>query len=131
MIPVTIRKVNTDEILLSDAVLRIVDSENNIIKEIITNGEEYITELEVGSYILQEISAPMGYHLAEDIYFEVSDDSDNIITMVDEEITTLASTGGTGTTVTIVIAIVLGLITVACIYIGKSKSKKLDEKEKD
>ena len=81
---------------LAGAILTITDAEGNIVKD--RNGEELrfaseeqaveITHLPHGKYFLHEEKAPEGYAKAEDVEFELNEDSFNVtVTMVDDPIT--------------------------------------------
>ena len=63
---VIITKVDENKVPLIGAVLRILDSEENIIDEWTTDGTPHEILLPDGNYILREIEAPEGYEIAED-----------------------------------------------------------------
>ena len=108
--------------LLSGAVLRLLDSDSNIIDEWETTDEEHLIYLAPGRYVLQEIKAPNGYLLADELVFKVVANEENTITMENKPISLLAITCGNGTSVSVFIAILFGIIMGITIYIGKKKS---------
>ena len=69
-------------------------------------GQKHETMIKTGEYILREVEAPYGYALADDVRFTVNTDceivvdgkvcQDNLISMVDEELVMLPSTGSNG-----------------------------------
>ncbi len=92
---VEINKVDEEGNGLAGATLVICDSEGNIILDengnprwqFVTDGEPYeIYGIPAGSYLLRELEAPEGYHLAEDVPFVVTGDTDEtvVVTMEDE-----------------------------------------------
>ena len=64
-------KVDKDGNPLVGATLQIIDSEGNVLDEWVSNGEEHISMLPEGDYILREISAPVGYIASADQTFNV------------------------------------------------------------
>ena len=78
-IVVQIGKYSNDDELLPGAKMQLLDSDNKVIEEWITDGNVYTvkTELTIGNtYIIHEVEAPTGYEKAEDIIFTVEDTSD-------------------------------------------------------
>lgn len=73
-------KLDEDGNMLSDATLQIIDFDNNVVDEWVTDGENVHNiygKLIVGEkYILHEEKAPKGYLLADDIEFVVVDTTD-------------------------------------------------------
>ncbi len=63
---VIITKVDENKVPLMGAVLRVLDSEENIIDEWTSDGTPHEILLPDGNYILREIKAPEGYEIAED-----------------------------------------------------------------
>ncbi len=58
---------------LKGSILQIINSTNNdIVDEWTSDGNEHVIELPEGKYIIHEKEAPLGYNLAEDIPFTVS-----------------------------------------------------------
>ena len=56
------------------AELQIVDSEDNILAEWVTDGQPHrIDRLQSGEYLLTETAAPNGYKLAENVRFVVEE----------------------------------------------------------
>ncbi len=83
----SINKVDEDGELLAGAELQILDLSGNIIRDFVTDGNEYQLDgvLEAGkTYVLHEVKAPDGYKVADDIFFTVNKDgSVNSIEMID------------------------------------------------
>jgi surface protein len=127
MVPVAIRKVDDKGNMLTDAVLQILDAENNVVVEFTTTNNDYIVDLLPGAYTLHEISAPSGYAVAEDIEFSVVVGNENIVTMIDKPIAVLTSTGGSGAFITVIMAIALSTLAAMCIYVAKKKSKEISQ----
>lgn len=75
-------KVDEDnnEIKLSNVEFKLFDSEGNVVKKVTTdkNGEAYIDNLQIGSYILKETKTNEGYYLAEDRKIEIKWNETNI-----------------------------------------------------
>ena len=83
----SINKVDEDGELLAGAELQILDLSGIIIRDFVTDGNEYQLDgvLEAGkTYVLHEVKAPDGYKVADDIFFTVNKDgSVNSIEMID------------------------------------------------
>ena len=61
---------------LSGAKLQIIDENNKIVHEWITNGEKTLFDrLPAGDYTLKETSSPQGYDIAEEVKFTVDETS--------------------------------------------------------
>ena len=71
-VSVVTTKVDKEGNPLVGATLQIVDSEGNVLDEWISNGEEHISMLPEGSYILREKNAPVGYIASADQEFNVT-----------------------------------------------------------
>ena len=73
---VYIKKTDEKGEMLSGALLQILDSNKNVVKEFTSKNEATLVEgLAVGKYILHESEAPEGYDKAADIEFEVTLDN--------------------------------------------------------
>ena len=100
-ITIEISKVNVYGEELIGAEMQLIDSEDNVVDEWVSDGTNHVvTELPAGEYTLKEIAAPDGYVIANDIRFTVdvygnvtvenvdskavSDNGDPLITMVDD-----------------------------------------------
>ena len=68
--------------------MQILSEDGNVIEDFVTTNETYTSKnLEAGkSYILRELEAPEGYERAEDIKFTVTEDKDQVIKMVDNDL---------------------------------------------
>lgn len=88
-IPIKVEFTKTDitgENELEGAVLSVIDSEGNLVEKW-TSGKEahQIERLPVGKYILREETAPLGYVIAQDVEFEVTETAEiQKVTMKDE-----------------------------------------------
>lgn len=71
-VEVITKKTDTDGNMLSGAKLQILDSDNNIVDEWISDENPRKTLLPEGNYTLHEVEAPEGYDLAEDIEFTIT-----------------------------------------------------------
>ena len=100
-ITIEISKVNVYGEELIGAEMQLIDSEDNVVDEWVSDGTNHVvSKLGAGEYVLKEIAAPDGYVIAADIKFSVdvygnvtvenvdskavSDNGDPLITMVDE-----------------------------------------------
>lgn len=70
-VAVIITKVDENEEPLEGATLQILDSNNAIVDEWVSDGTKHEVMLLEGEYVLHEKEAPKGYNLAEDISFVV------------------------------------------------------------
>ena len=93
-------KINKTDIFgkeLEGAQLQLQNEDGKILDTWISNNTIHEFEVEAGTYILHETSAPEGYEIATDIYFNVNDDgtitskdveidknNQNLITMIDD-----------------------------------------------
>lgn len=80
----------TGEKELSGAHLSIIDSEGKVIEYWTSEAGKahYVEKLPVGKYILHEESAPLGYKIARDVKFEITETSDiQKVTMKDDYMT--------------------------------------------
>ena len=75
---------------IQDALLQVLDQEENVVAEIKTNGTIHGTDISTfvkgnETYILREVEAPLGYEKAEDIIFTVTGTSEHpqVLQMVD------------------------------------------------
>lgn len=92
---VIITKVDENKVPLVGAILRILDFEENIIDEWITDGTPHEVLLPDGNYILHEIKAPEGYDIAEDQEIIVEAKIANLDAGVDFSETPCQHYGGT------------------------------------
>lgn len=100
-ITIEISKVNVYGEELIGAEMQLIDSEDNVVDEWVSDGTNHVvSKLGAGEYVLKEIAAPDGYVIAADIKFSVdvygnvtvenvdskavSDNGDPLITMVDD-----------------------------------------------
>ncbi|MFR7409701.1 MAG: SpaA isopeptide-forming pilin-related protein [Ruminococcus bicirculans (ex Wegman et al. 2014)] len=100
-ITIEISKVNVYGEELIGAEMQLIDSEDNVVDEWVSDGTNHVvSKLGAGEYVLKEIAAPDGYVIAMDIKFSVdvygnvtvenvdskavSDNGDPLITMVDD-----------------------------------------------
>lgn len=100
-ITIEISKVNVYGEELIGAEMQLIDSEDNVVDEWVSDGTNHVvSKLGAGEYVLKEIAAPDGYIIATDIKFNVdvygnvtvenvdskavSDNGDPLITMVDD-----------------------------------------------
>ena len=100
-ITIEISKVNVYGEELIGAEMQLIDSEDNVVDEWVSDGTNHVvSKLGAGEYVLKEIAAPDGYVIATDIKFTVdvygnitvenvdskavSDNGDPLITMVDD-----------------------------------------------
>lgn len=100
-ITIEISKVNVYGEELIGAEMQLIDSEDNVVDEWVSDGTNHVvSKLGEGEYVLKEIAAPDGYVIAADIKFSVdvygnvtvenvdskavSDNGDPLITMVDD-----------------------------------------------
>lgn len=100
-ITIEISKVNVYGEELIGAEMQLIDSEDNVVDEWVSDGTNHVvSKLGGGEYVLKEIAAPDGYVIAADIKFSVdvygnvtvenvdskavSDNGDPLITMVDD-----------------------------------------------
>lgn len=100
-ITIEISKVNVYGEGLIGAEMQLIDSEDNVVDEWVSDGTNHVvSKLGAGEYVLKEIAAPDGYVIAADIKFSVdvygnvtvenvdskavSDNGDPLITMVDD-----------------------------------------------
>lgn len=100
-ITIEISKVNVYGEELIGAEMQLIDSEDNVVDEWVSDGTNHVvSKLGAGEYVLKEIAAPDGYVIAADIKFsvdvygnvtvenvdskDVSDNGDPLITMVDD-----------------------------------------------
>lgn len=100
-ITIEISKVNVYGEELIGAEMQLIDSEDNVVDEWVSDGTNHVvSKLGAGEYVLKEIAAPDGYAIAADIKFSVdvygnvtvenvdskavSDNGDPLITMVDD-----------------------------------------------
>lgn len=100
-ITIEISKVNVYGEELIGAEMQLIDSEDNVVDEWVSDGTNHVvSKLGAGEYVLKEIAAPDGYFIAADIKFSVdvygnvtvenvdskavSDNGDPLITMVDD-----------------------------------------------
>ena len=88
---VSVLKVDQKGNPLSGATLQIIDQENNVIDEWITNGTPYNPTglIEGQKYTLRELEAPEGFMLAEDIQFTAGEENSLTITMIDNQVSIL------------------------------------------
>ena len=105
VVPLNIEKKNKDGLLIEGAKMEIWSSDGKtcIEKWETIEGQMHETTIKPGEYILREVEAPYGYALADDVKFTVNTDCeivvdgkvcrDNLISMVDEELVMLPSTG--------------------------------------
>ena len=71
-ITIEISKVNVYGEELIGAEMQLIDSEDNVVDEWVSDGTNHVvTELPAGEYTLKEIAAPDGYVIANDIRFTV------------------------------------------------------------
>lgn len=100
-ITIEISKVNVYGEELIGAEMQLIDSEDNVVDEWVSDGTNHVvSKLGAGEYVLKEIAAPDGYVIAADIKFSVdvygnvtvenvdskavSDNGDPLITIVDD-----------------------------------------------
>lgn len=100
-ITIEISKVNVYGEELIGAEMQLIDSEDNVVDEWVSDGTNHVvSKLGAGEYVLKEIASPDGYVIAADIKFSVdvygnvtvenvdskavSDNGDPLITMVDD-----------------------------------------------
>lgn len=100
-ITIEISKVNVYGEELIGAEMQLIDSEDNVVDEWVSDGTNHVvSKLGAGEYVLKEIAAPDGYVIAAEIKFSVdvygnvtvenvdskavSDNGDPLITMVDD-----------------------------------------------
>lgn len=100
-ITIEISKVNVYGEELIGAEMQLIDSEDNVVDEWVSDGTNHVvSKLGAGEYVLKEIAAPDGYVIAADIKFSVdvygnvtvenvdskavSDNGDPLINMVDD-----------------------------------------------
>ncbi|MBP3240492.1 MAG: VaFE repeat-containing surface-anchored protein [Oribacterium sp.] len=108
-IPLNIEKKNKDGLLIEGAKMEVWTSDGKTCLEKweTVEGKKHETTIKPGEYILREVEAPFGYALADDMKFTVNADCeivvdgkvcrDNLISMIDEELVMLPSTGSRGT----------------------------------
>lgn len=79
LIPVSITRKNESGRNLAFASLQIINSKTNeVVKEWESSSYTIKINLEPGSYVIKEITAPSGYELAKDYNFEVSENAESI-----------------------------------------------------
>jgi len=88
-------KVDENGDSLKGATLQILDLDGNVLDEWISDGEEHITMLPEGDYILHEKSAPQGYIKAEDKTFTIKVEVNELDAGVDFSETPCEHYGGT------------------------------------
>ena len=89
-ITVEISKRNAEGEELKDAHLQLTDKDGNVIDEWISDGTNHVVKrLKAGDYTLKETAAPVGYTIATDIKFNVSDK--NVVAVNGIEVTTKSS----------------------------------------
>lgn len=95
---IKIQKVDEDGKALSGAKLQILDENNGIIDEWVTDGTDHVVsaKLAKGTYKLHEVSAPDGYEVAEDISFTYPQTDSKTITMTDKKSAAAATGARTG-----------------------------------
>lgn len=83
---VEIKKVDSEGKNLPGAKMQILDSKGNVVEEFMTTKETYIAKnlKELEKYTLREVDAPAGYEKAEDVFFTVTKEKNQTVTMVDE-----------------------------------------------
>lgn len=83
---VEIKKVDAEGKNLPGAKMQILDSKGNVVEEFMTTKETYIAKnlKELEKYTLREVDAPAGYEKAEDVFFTVTKEKNQTVTMVDE-----------------------------------------------
>ena len=133
---VRIAKVDEDDEFVTDAVLQIIekDNEQNVIEEWLTGEDYHTAQILQGTYILREKQAPFGYMKAPDIEFTVSangditinDETVYMIKMVDKPVN-LAVTGAGGVIPVAALASITFVILLAAVVI---KNRKNNIKEK-
>ncbi len=114
-ITIEISKVNVYGEELIGAEMQLIDSEDNVVDEWVSDGTNHVvSKLGAGEYVLKEIAAPDGYVIAADIKFSVdvygnvtvenadaaviAEDGTPIVIMVDEAKPSLPDTPHTVTT---------------------------------
>ena len=133
---VRIAKVDEDDEFVTDAVLQIIekDNEQNVIEEWLTGEDYHTAQILQGTYILREKQAPFGYMKAPDIEFTVNADGtitsggENVLMlkMVDKPVE-LAVTGAVGV-IPVVIAATSSFILLLTAVVIKNRKKSIKEK---
>ena len=85
---VEIKKVDSEGKNLPGAKMQILDQNGKVIEEFITTEKTYIAKnlKELEEYTLREVDAPAGYEKAEDVFFTVTKEKDQVVTMVDKKL---------------------------------------------
>lgn len=130
---IKVTKVDENDKMLSGAKLQILDENNNVIEEWLTDDKAHIVEnkLTIGeTYILHEESAPKGYKLAKDIKFIVEDTEEvQELKMIDSKIKIKeVASVETGDTKVIKYAIV-SILTLLALILGVISYKKFNKKQ--
>lgn len=107
-VPLNIEKKNEEGLIIGGAKMEIWTADGKTCLEAweTVEGKAHETTIRTGEYILREVEAPFGYALADDVKFTVNANcevvvdgqvmADNLITMVDKELSMLPSTGSRG-----------------------------------
>lgn len=128
---VQISKYSDNNELLTGAKMQLLDSENNVIEEWITDDNVYTVkkELAIGNtYIIHEEEAPDGYELASDITFTVKDTNEvQEFKMIDvKKLEPIVSPDTSDTQV--IKYVLISLLSIISIIIGGFAIKKINKK---
>ena len=119
VVPLNIEKKNEEGLVIGGAKMEIwtADGKTCLEKWESVEGQKHETTIRTGEYILREVEAPFGYALADDVRFTVNADceivvngeicQDNLIIMVDKELSMLPSTGGRSSLMITLLGIIL------------------------
>ena len=130
-IVVQISKYSDNNELLPGAKIQLLDSDNNVIEEWITDGNVYTVkkELTIGNtYTIHEEEAPAGYELASDITFTVKDTNDvQEFKMIDvKKLEPIVSPDTSDTRV--IKYVLMSILSIIAIIIGGFAIKKINKK---
>lgn len=132
-VPLNIEK-NEDGLILGGAKMEIWTADGKTCLESweTVEGKKHETKIRTSEYILREVGAPFGYALAADVKFTVNANcevvaegkamTDNLITMVDKELSVLPSTGSRGSMALPMIGLGMMLGGVIVVLSGKKKN---------
>lgn len=132
-VPLNIEKKNEDGLIIGGAKMEIwtADGKNCLEAWETVEGKAHETTIRTGEYILREVEAPFGYALADDVKFTVNANcevvvdgqvmADNLITMVDKELSMLPSTGSRGAMALVFIGLMMMVGGIIVISSGKKK----------
>lgn len=122
-------KVDENQTPLVGATLQIINENGEVVNEWESTEEAYkIYGLDHGRYFLREVEAPIGFELAEDLMFEVTDNPGvHMITLVNDRLILTHPATGDELSKCLIIPIFGFTTSIICLltYYNKSKIKKI------